>query len=240
MATRPPLVDVNGRCQELSTGDTLPESAIPFSGVIASTAWASLPAASSVTSYKKLYFVTDVGQNGSYWFSNGTIWLPASNPILLHRLSAEIVYSGVNPGTIQDQFIIPSGVLRTGSQLDISFSAYKATTTSSHRYRLYLGTAGTTSDAHITNASATGISSGTSSTLQNAGKWSFIIASATTIKGSFYDTTFIGLGGSATARAAAVTIPNISSNILYLTLVTETSSGTETATINKFDVTLQV
>ena len=82
----------------------------PYGASLPASTFSGLPAASSVV-VNQTYFVTDVGTNGSYWYSNGTAWLPVNGIINLFQSSLPV---GIPPsGTIA-----ANGALTLGTALD--------------------------------------------------------------------------------------------------------------------------
>ena len=83
--------------------------------------WAARPAAAA--SSGQAIFVPDVGATGSLWFSNGTAWVPASNPLTLARkfsnagMDASV---GVSADVLLDSFTIPAYVMGPASGLRIT------------------------------------------------------------------------------------------------------------------------
>ena len=85
------------------------------------SAWAARPAASSAAGQG--IFVPDVGVNGSVWYSNGTTWVPVSNPLTLaHRFSNARMDGSVgsNADVLLDSCTIPAYVLGPMSGLRIT------------------------------------------------------------------------------------------------------------------------
>ncbi len=85
------------------------------------SAWAARPAAASAAGQG--IFVPDVGVSGSVWYSNGTAWVPVSNPLMLaHRFSnAKMDGSvGSNADVLLDSCTIPAYVLGPMSGLRIT------------------------------------------------------------------------------------------------------------------------
>jgi len=83
--------------------------------------WAARPSATASTGL--VIFVPDVGSTGSLWFSNGTVWVPASNPLTLaHKFSnARMDASvGASADVLLDSFTIPAYVLGPASGLRIT------------------------------------------------------------------------------------------------------------------------
>jgi hypothetical protein len=90
----------------------------PVTGV---GSWSTRPAASAFTG--QTIFVPDVGAAGSLWYSNGTAWLPTSNPLTLARrfsnagMDASV---GASTDVLLDSFTIPAYVLAATSGLRIT------------------------------------------------------------------------------------------------------------------------
>ncbi len=98
-----------------------PASAPAASGVTAVSGWAARPAASA--SGGQAIFVPDVGSAGSLWMSNGSAWLPVSNPLTLaHRFSNASMDGTVGGATdaLLDSVILPAYVLGPSSGLRIT------------------------------------------------------------------------------------------------------------------------
>ena len=83
--------------------------------------WAARP--SAATSAGQTIFVPDVGAAGSLWYSNGSAWIPASNPLTLARrfsnagMDASV---GASADVLLDSFTIPAYVLGAASGLRIT------------------------------------------------------------------------------------------------------------------------
>ncbi len=83
--------------------------------------WAARPSAASATGLA--IFVPDVGAGGSLWFSNGSTWVPASNPLTLaHKFSNARMDASVGAfaDVLLDSFKIPAYVLGPASGLRIT------------------------------------------------------------------------------------------------------------------------
>jgi hypothetical protein len=85
------------------------------------SAWAARPSAAAAAGQTIL--VSDVGAAGSLWYSNGTAWLPTSNPLTLARrfsnagMDASV---GASADVLLDAFTIPAYVLAATSGLRIT------------------------------------------------------------------------------------------------------------------------
>jgi hypothetical protein len=89
--------------------------------VTAITGWAARPSAAASTGLA--LFVPDVGSRGSLWVSNGSDWVPASNPLTLaHRFSNARMDASVGPfaDVLLDSFTIPAYVMGPASGLRIT------------------------------------------------------------------------------------------------------------------------
>jgi hypothetical protein len=101
-----------------------PASASPAASpapVSAVSGWAARPSAAGSTGLA--IFVPDVGSTGSLWFSNGSAWVPASNPLTLaHKFSNASMDAsvGASADVLLDSFTIPAYVLGPASGLRIT------------------------------------------------------------------------------------------------------------------------
>jgi hypothetical protein len=85
------------------------------------SSWSARPAASA--SAGQAILVPDVGPSGSLWISNGTAWVPVSNPLTLaHKFSNAKMDASVGPNAdvLLDSFVIPAYVLGPTSGLRIT------------------------------------------------------------------------------------------------------------------------
>ncbi len=79
--------------------------------------WSALPAANSVLTGTR-YFVTDIGINGSDWYSDGTKWRLVNGRITLFADNSQHVFTGLTSGAFAT-FNIPAGVMGVAGSLDI-------------------------------------------------------------------------------------------------------------------------
>ena len=96
-------------------------SAVSSPPVGAISGWVARP--SPAASSGQVLFVPDVGSTGSLWFSNGTSWIPASNPLTLshHFSNARMDASvGAQADVLLDSCIIPAYVMGPASGLRIT------------------------------------------------------------------------------------------------------------------------
>jgi hypothetical protein len=191
--------------------------------------YTSLPLAAQ--NYRRTYWVTD--QKAGY-LSDGTNWLPLSERVL-HDLGAETppTMSGTVE-TILDQFIIPAGCWRDTQDLMIMITSQKSGTTENFTGRLRIGTLGTLSDTLVIGGTLLG---GTS---DGTGFFLPIKRLSATSVFKYGSGSFSGSmgGGSTTDVAAAVTVNNLDSNAVTVTLSALSSSTVETVTLYNFRATL--
>jgi len=93
----------------------------PASPITSVTSWAGRPSASAASG--QAIMVTDVGVNGSIWYSNGTSWLPLATPLTLaHKFSNALMDGsvGANADVLLDSHTIEPYVLGPMSGLRIS------------------------------------------------------------------------------------------------------------------------
>ena len=105
--------------------------------------WAARPSAAA--SAGLAIFVPDVGAGGSLWISNGSAWVPASNPLTLaHKFSNASMDASVGAfaDVLLDSFTIPAYVLGPASGLRIT-AAYSfpggSTSSRTPEIRAYFG-----------------------------------------------------------------------------------------------------
>ncbi len=119
------LVALQGCGGGTASAATVPPPApapAPSSGPVTTVGgWAARPAATASTG--QTIFVPDVGAAGSLWYSNGSAWLPVSNPLTLARrfsnagMDASV---GASTDVLLDSFTIPAYVLGPSSGLRIT------------------------------------------------------------------------------------------------------------------------
>lgn len=190
--------------------------------------WATIPAAASYTGV--VIRLTDVGQGGSYWYSDGTRWRAVGGSYVIKGLTAPVTSDGTTTEAVIAQVAIPAGLYRTGDYLRVFSSFTKSGTADTHTSRWRFGTAGTTSDTVVNS-----VSQPATTTIQVGTHWALRAASNTSV------TTASVLGGTgfgtSTTGPASVSSLNLASNTNYLSLTTDmTTGGIETATLIDFTV----
>ena len=86
---------------------------------ILTSTWATLPVANSVPTGTR-YYVTDIGINGSDWFSDGTKWRLANGRVVLAMSNTAIAVTGVTGVTPAITITIPAGVMGSNGTLEIT------------------------------------------------------------------------------------------------------------------------
>lgn len=120
--------------------------------------------------------------------------------------------------------LLPVGFIGDGHFLEVAFNAKKSGTSATETFRLRIGTAGTTADTQVwSNAAMTGATDNVSAMVRiyRISATSVIVQTITNALSPF---------GSTATDFAAVTVANIDSNGLVLSLTGQHSDGTETAT----------
>lgn len=93
----------------------------PAPVISSATLWGARPDATAAAGHGLL--VPDVGTGGSLWYSNGTAWVPVSNPLTLaHKFSNARMDGtvGANADVLLDSFTVPAYVLGPASALRIT------------------------------------------------------------------------------------------------------------------------
>lgn len=169
---------------------------------------------------------------GNFFFYNGTRWKPMAGSICLDAV--DTANSGVANTTEQNlnpnHVLIPAGVIGDYDRLRLWVSLSKNAASDSSTIRVRFGPLGTTADpilATVTTLATTNQSLG------------FIMEfkrnSATTIQkqgNASTDLSFVG--ASAGAYPAAVTVSNMDSNGMYMSITSQLTGGTEIVTLQDF------
>lgn len=213
------------------SGTSPPVMTLPDASTVQITksyTWASLPAPAA---YTGIALVSDIG-GGSYWVSNGTIWYPLGNRVTLYDMAAA---NAQLCGTekIMAQTLIPAGLLKNRDKLRVTYTYIKsaAVETATHNFRF--GLAGTIGDAGVAATTAPGAAN-----ISVGNVIEFQRASATTLQrlGNGVSGGYNGPG--TTAFPAAVTVANMDTNAIYLSLTSVSSANAETYTLVDYRVEL--
>lgn len=80
--------------------------------------WATLPSAAANNGLR--VHVSDVGEGGSDWKSNGTLWLPVNGSVLLARSGTQASVTGTTAETALATIAIRAGIMGTNGQLRVT------------------------------------------------------------------------------------------------------------------------
>ena len=109
--------------------------------------WANIPAAAAFSGYMAMVSNLDAAP-GTLMISNGTRWKTLSGTATLTQLGAPV--AGItNSESIVLQTLIPAGAWQVGDTIRIELLLGKSGTTDSLNGVVYIGTAGTNSDAAV-------------------------------------------------------------------------------------------
>jgi hypothetical protein len=183
---------------------------------------ATLPTASTYSGY--VAKVSNVGgSTGSLFISDGVRWKPVNGVARLYATNAaSSSMSGVTE-TIQQQILIPKGLLQTGDRIICKISQSKSSTAETATTRVRVGTAGTIADTQIVAIA------GMTTTNVSIG-WTLDLRVNTLITLQKMGGASVALpwGVSTGATPAAVTVPDLSANDVYLSFSSFMSSTVET------------
>lgn len=195
--------------------------------------WSTLPTAANASRTQQ-YYVSDVGQGGSIWYSDGTRWRPVNSECTLFALTSDVVSSGASE-QIHSQFSLPFSAnngspWQNGDIITFEHDHNKSSTVETSTNKLRCGTAGTVADTD------TGMFFIGLATSARQGRTSQAIrrVSATSIINASLGGTGTSFGTSSGASPAAVTVANIDSNTIFLSATVSMSVGVETDTLRTF------
>ena len=214
----PVLANINGVTGgiELSAGGVT-------SYILQNYTWATLPTASSVSGMQAR--VTDL--NNAVFESNGTRWKPVNGRAVIASVDAATSMSGITE-TIVFQKLIPANVIKNSDRLCIKCTFSKSGVSESTTFTVRVGKLGTIADTSLQSAIIL------STTTVSAGIYDdFKRISATSLQkmGNGSQSTQYN-GGSTAAVPTAVTVANLDSNPVYLTITFTQSAAAETATLH--------
>lgn len=228
--------DQAGGRTALGLGTAATQASTAFASNTEVATFADLPAASSVTAgrvYTVLGNITGTtgGAFGTQWASNGTIWRPAGGQVLWHLVAQA---DGVAGGTTTEQLLISSlfpARVFAGCRAIAFRSRWTASGTDANArtLRWRVGTAGNSTDAAVQTWTAFAGANRVAifpAHLSPAGTTGLLATNFPTASASPD-----AQGGSNTASSAAITVPDMSSNSLYVS-ATVTQGASPTATIS--------
>lgn len=204
---------------------------------VPATTWANRPL--PVTSYPNAIIrITDVGGNtgaggGNFFFTNSTRWKALGGNITLDTVDtpntsvANTTEQNLNPNRIG----IPAAVISVnGDRLRFRATLTKSGAADTSTIRLRFGPLGTTADpilATITSLATTSISLGV--------VMDFKRVSATSIQKEGNASTDNAYGGAnAGSFPAATTVSDMDANIMFLSITSQMTGGTETVTLQDY------
>lgn len=220
----------NWRVTNYQRGDGTPlVTPIPSTlGFVASSVWASRPAAASNTN--KVIFITDVGVGGgSLFVSDGTDWVPIS-PVTLARSGAAITIPN-NAITTEQQYVsvsVPAGLMGHNGALFVEMLwTYTASANTKTMRARFSGSSGT---SVISNAASTGtfITSKQQGLIRNRNSTGSQISLPTSFTGS----------NSAGSASAVVTASVDTTNATTLYISGQDSATSEVLTLESYEVRL--
>lgn len=196
--------------------------ALVTAGVISRT-WGTLPTTPETGT---LCLCTDYGTTGNLLIYKGGRWVPVNGQALVSSVQAVSANVGATP-TIVHQYQFPAGMLQIGDKIRARFAISKSGNTDTGPLRIYMGTAGTTSDTQI-SAAVNLLSSANRAAGVDV---DFCVISATTIRqlGAIATPTGYSVTGN-TAQPSDVTIANIS-NALYFSIGIFSGGSTDTVAL---------
>lgn len=201
---------------------------IEYSNEVIYTTFANAPLPAD---YKGLLYITDIG-GGSWWVSNGITLSPKSGTITLYDLDTPSAQT-LGTAKVMAQNLIPAGLITNRSRLRITYTFSKSASAETCAHNFRLGLTGTTSDTSIGNTGAPG---GTNVAVGNI--LEFQRLSATSLLRLGMAITGGYNGPSTTAIPAAVTVPDMDINPLFLSLTSLSSANVEVYTLHDYRVEL--
>ncbi len=210
----------------------MPISRPSNSKYLGETTFASLPTASTVLTGSSFY-VTNIG-GGAIFISNGTRWKPQNGRCNLYTLDTRFSFTGSATETVLGQILLPAGLLQNGDRLLIRATTSKSGTAETVTSQARFGTAGTIADTSI----VPGNSSLSTTVRTNCFDLQFQRVSATSIQKHGSSATLSLVSTSTTAYASPVTVSNMDSNAMYLSLTGALNVGVESEALESMEVYL--
>lgn len=179
---------------------------------------------------------TGFAGGGNYFFSNGIRWRPVNNSIVLD--SVDTANAGIANTTEQNlnpnHIVIPAGVINNYDRLRLWTSMSKSAGVDSTTVNIRFGPLGTIADPILSTVTTL------ATTNQSIGFLTeFKRNSATTMQKQGNASTDVSYNGaSAGVYPAAVTVANMDTTPMYLSITSQLAAGTEIVTLQ--DYTLEM
>lgn len=204
--------------------------------------WANRPSFTSFPAFSPIIF-TDIGASfttanrGTPWFHDNVSWRPVGGRAQLYTLGNSFQDKTTNVTTeeIKGQVRIPAGLWATvDHKIIVRHTLAKSGASNSGVYSIRLGTAGTTADTLILSAA---VQSPTGTSRQGQNDRYFVRDSATLVTQPYngsaaYDT-------STNTPQTSITVSNLDSNDMFLSMGIYVLTGTETTQLRQFDVFIE-
>ena len=203
-------------------------------GVAPQLTWAQLKTLNPASyNPSQLFYVSDIGIGGSYWYSNGARWRAVNGACWLYNPTTPVAHSGAATTEKLGEFTIPAGLLQVGDILETHVSVDATAGGSSGVMSLKLGLTGVSGDQTIHSASQPA-----GANLEAGFNKRHTVLSTTSMR--LNDSSGAsGLGNSGTGLMQTYTVPDLSANATKLTVwFQEGTGGVRVATLRNFAVEL--
>lgn len=104
----------------------------------------------------RVIYISDVGQGGSFWTSNGAFWNAVGGEYILKSEASDIVSDGTTTETVLSQVAVPAGLLQVGDFVELDYLVEKSATTDVSTNRTRMGVAGTIADVLVVSLAQPG------------------------------------------------------------------------------------
>ena len=181
----------------------------------------------------QVFYVSDLGVGGSFWYSSGTRWRAQGGAVWLANLASDVAHDGTVSQLKLAETSLPVKAWQNGDILETHVSRQASAGGSTASVVQRLGTAGSTADTNINNMSQPAGSNLNASWFKRHKR-----LSATSIQ--MLDVTGAGgLGGSSTANLLASTVANLDSNATKVGLyLAEGTGGVRICTLKNYALRL--
>jgi hypothetical protein len=194
--------------------------------------WAKRPDVTKIVPFMDTVFITDVGVNGSYWYSNGTKYLAVGGRVILaNQVTAGTAVTSTTAATKTTGVTLPIGLLQVGNNLVVETTIEKTGTAGTTAPTVSLSAVG--AEAHTSLGAAADTI--TSTNLFVSGRAKLNVVSATTVK----KLNSVGTDGQIAAIPTAVTVPNVTTTATVLAVYVTNSSAADSSKSHTFEVILE-